>query len=174
MSRGALLTLPNLVSVTRLVFAPLFFLMPRVEARVALVVAAAASDVLDGWLARKQQRTSRVGALIDPISDRVFVLSAVLAMVLEGTLSVGQVAVLLSRDLMTTIGFFVARSVSWLRPVEFRARLAGKLVTVLQIVTLLVALVRPALLPALVAATGIVSLVAVADYTLALWRARAR
>ena len=174
MSRGALLTLPNMVSVTRLFLAPIFFMVPRVEARVALVVAAAASDMLDGWLARRQRRTSRVGAILDPIADRVFVLTAVLTLVLEGALSVGQVAVLLARDIMTTIGFFVARSVSWLRPVELRARAPGKLVTVLQIVTLLVVLARPASANLLIALTGIVSVVAVADYTLALWRERAR
>src|SRR5690606_1092631 len=174
MSRGALLTLPNMVSVTRLFLAPIFFMVPRVEARVALVIAAAASDMLDGWLARRQRRTSRVGAILDPIADRVFVLTAVLTLVLEGALSVGQVAVLLARDIMTTIGFFVARSVSWLRPVELRARAPGKLVTVLQIVTLLVVLARPASANLLIALTGIVSVVAVADYTLALWRERAR
>jgi len=174
MSRGALLTLPNMVSVTRLVFAPIFFMVPRVEARVALVLAAAASDMLDGWLARRQLRASRIGALIDPVADRVFVLTAVLTMVLEGALSVGQVAVLLSRDIMTTIGFFVARRVSWLRPVEFRARMPGKVVTVLQVVTLLAALVLPARVGLLVAITGLVSLVAVTDYTLVLWRERAR
>lgn len=174
MSRGALLTLPNMVSVTRLVFAPIFFLVPRVEARVALVIAAAVSDMLDGWLARRQHRASRVGALIDPVADRVFVLAAVLTMVLEGALSVRQVAVLLSRDVMTTIGFLVARRVSWLRPVEFRARMPGKAVTVLQIATLLAVLVLPERVGALVVITGIVSVVAVADYTLALWRARVR
>jgi phosphatidylglycerophosphate synthase len=174
MSRGALLTLPNMVSVTRLVFAPIFFMVPRVEARVALVLAAAASDMLDGWLARRQLRASRIGALIDPVADRVFVLTAVLTMVLEGALSVGQVAVLLSRDIMTTIGFFVARRVSWLRPEEFRARMPGKVVTVLQVITLLAALVLPARVGLLVAITGLVSLVAVTDYTLVLWRERAR
>lgn len=174
MSRGSLLTLPNLISVSRLFLAPVFFMVPRVEARVALVIAAAASDMLDGWLARRHRQKSRFGAILDPVADRVFVLTALLALVLEGVLSVGQVTVLLSRDIMTTVGFFVARSVSWLRPVEFRARMPGKLVTVLQIVTILVALVAPDHTRALVVVTSVGSVVAVSDYTLVLWRERAR
>ncbi len=174
MPRGSLLTLPNLLSVSRLFLAPVFFMVPRTEARVALVIAAAASDMLDGWVARRRHQRSRFGAILDPVADRVFVLTALLALVLEGALSVGQVTVLLSRDIMTTVGFFVARSVSWLRPVEFRARMPGKLVTVLQMVTLLAAVVAPARAYWLVVLIGLVSVVAVVDYTMVLWRERVR
>lgn len=174
MPRGSLLTLPNLISVSRLFLAPIFFMVPRTEARVALVIAAAASDMLDGWLARRHRQKSRFGAILDPVADRVFVLTALLALVIEGALSVGQVAVLLSRDIMTTVGFFVARNVSWLRTVEFRARMPGKLVTVLQMVTLLTAIVAPARAHALVVLTGVASVVAVIDYTMMLWRERVR
>lgn len=137
-----------------------------------LVVAAAASDMLDGWLARRRRMASRTGAIIDPVADRVFVLTAVVVLLMEGALSLGQTLVLLLRDVMTTVGFIVARSVSWLRPVEFRARMAGKVVTVLQVVVLLAALLRPALVPPLVLATGAAAVISVVDYTVALWRAR--
>ncbi len=174
MPGGSLLTLPNLISLSRLFLAPAFFVLPRVEARVALVIAAAASDMLDGWLARRLGSKSRFGAILDPVADRVFVLTALLALVLHGTLSPAQVAIVLSRDVMTTLGFFVASSVSWLRPVEFRARKPGKLVTVLQMLTLLVALMIPARAGMMVVLTGLASVVAVADYTMVLWRERVR
>ena len=48
---------------------------------------------------------------------------------------------MISRDLMTAVGFLVARVIPWLRPVQFKARFSGKLVTVLQLVTF-VALLR--------------------------------
>lgn len=174
MSRGSLFTWPNLISVSRLFLAPVFLLVPRTEVRITLVIAAAASDMLDGWLARRQSRKSRFGAILDPVADRVFVLTALLALVMEGALSVAQVAVLLSRDIMTTIGFIVARGVSWLRPVEFRARVPGKLVTALQVVTLLIVLWAPDHTSALVVLTGATSVVAVTDYTMVLWRERQR
>jgi len=75
---------------------------------------------------------------------------------------------------MTTIGFLVARRVSWLRPVTFKARPAGKLVTVLQLITLYLAVIRPSLAPSFVLLVGAAAAVAIVDYTLALWRARVR
>jgi cardiolipin synthase (CMP-forming) len=75
---------------------------------------------------------------------------------------------------MTAVGFFVARVVSWLRPVEFKARLAGKVVTVLQFVTFVALLRFPQFVTICLWAVGLTSAYSIADYTYALWRARAR
>ena len=56
----------------------------------------------------------------------------------------------------------------------FQARLSGKVVTVLQLITLAALLVAPAIAPWLIALVGVASVLSIADYTLALWRARAR
>lgn len=172
--RGALFSLPNVVSMSRLVLAAGFVGARGPEERLVLIGAASVTDFLDGWLARRRNAATRWGALIDPIADRVFVLAAVSAFLLSGELSVLQYFILLSRDVMTAIGFVVARLVPWLRPVEFKARYLGKLVTVLQLATLVAVLAAPRFVPALVAAVGVVSAGAILDYTLALWRSRAR
>src|SRR4051812_46302511 len=70
-------TLPNVISCSRLVFAAGFVASGTVEARVGLIGAAALTDFLDGWLARRVHATSKWGALLDPIADRVFVLTVV-------------------------------------------------------------------------------------------------
>jgi phosphatidylglycerophosphate synthase len=57
--------------------------------------------------------------------------------------------------------------------VVFKARWSGKLVTVLQLVTLAAVLLAPAALPLLLVAVAIISTISIVDYTLALWRARA-
>lgn len=174
MSRDALLTLPNAVSMSRLVLASLFVVVPNQPARVAIVAVAGATDMLDGWLARRTRTASRLGAIIDPIADRLFVLAVILAFLLEGALTWGQTLLLLSRDVATTIGFFVARTVSWLRPVQLKARLPGKLVTALQMAVLVSVLLVPAAVHTLVLLVGAVSVVAIVDYTLMLWRERER
>lgn len=140
-----------------------------------LICAAAASDFFDGWLARRTNTTTRWGALVDPIADRIFVLVAVVMYVLNGDLSLAASLLLLARDIATALGFFVARAVPGLRGVEFKARFPGKIVTVLQLVTL-VALVVGAqpVTPWLIALVGLASAFAIADYTHFLWRARAR
>jgi phosphatidylglycerophosphate synthase len=173
MSRERLLTLPNAVSMSRLVLAAAFIAMREPAARVTLLVAASATDFLDGWLARRRQATTRSGALIDPIADRFFVFTAVCTFLLEGAISTAAYFTLLSRDIATAIGYLVARSIPWLRAVAFRARLLGKLVTVLQLLTLIAVLVAPAVVPWLVIVVGAASAASIADYTLTLWRERA-
>lgn len=174
MDRGPLLSLPNIVSLSRLLLAALFVALPSPQARLALIVAASITDYLDGWLARRANLITKWGALIDPISDRIFVLTAVCVFLFNGAISTAQYFILISRDVMTAIGFLVARSVSWLRPVTFRARIAGKLVTALQLATLVALIVRPTVINALVIAVGIASAIAVVDYTVMLWRERER
>jgi cardiolipin synthase (CMP-forming) len=143
MSRERLLTLPNVVSMSRLVLAAAFVALRDPSARLALLVVASVTDFLDGWLARRNQATTRSGALIDPIADRLFVLTALCTYLVERAISTGTFFIVLSRDIATVIGFFVARSIPWLRAVEFRARLLGKLVTVLQLLTLAAVIVAP-------------------------------
>ncbi|HEY0972711.1 MAG TPA: CDP-alcohol phosphatidyltransferase family protein [Gemmatimonadales bacterium] len=174
MSRDALLTLPNAVSMSRLVLGSLFVVVPSQPARLAIVAAAGATDMLDGWLARRTRTASRVGAIVDPIADRLFVLAVIVAFLLEGALTWGQTLLLLSRDIATTIGFFVARAVSWLRPVELRARMPGKVVTGLQMSALAAVLLLPAAVHPLVILVAVASVIAVADYTAMLWRGRLR
>ncbi len=135
---------------------------------------AGVTDMLDGWLARRLGVASRWGALIDPIADRVFVLAAVGTFVANGALSPLQAVALLLRDVMTVIGFFVAKAISWLRAVTFRARPLGKVVTVLQLATLLALIVVPRVVPALIVAVAAVAVTATGAYTLLLWRERAR
>ena len=173
MNRERLVTLPNAVSLSRLVLAAVFVAARDPIARFALVAVASVTDFLDGWLARRQHATTRSGALIDPIADRVFVFTAVCAFLVEGAISTASYFILLSRDIMTLIGYVVARSVPWLRAVEFRARWLGKVVTALQLLTLVAVIVAPSAVPTLVIVVGAASAASVADYTLTLWRERA-
>jgi len=166
--------LPNVLSSSRFVLAAGFAVVDSTGARVGLIGAAAATDFLDGWVARRSDTTSRWGALLDPLADRAFVLTAVGVLLFTGLLTTGEYFVLIMRDLATAVGFLVARAIPWLRPVVFKARLTGKAVTVLQLVALATALAAPDLLPPLLVIVAIVSVVSVADYTVALWRARER
>lgn len=173
MSRERLLTLPNAVSMSRLLLAAGFIAMREPTIRLVLIVIASATDFLDGWIARRRKTATRSGALIDPVADRFFVVTAFLTYLFEGAISTAACFVLLSRDIATAIGYLVARSVPWLRAVEFRARWLGKIVTVLQLATLLAVIVAPSAVPTLVIAVGALSAASIADYTLTLWRERA-
>ncbi|HLA13777.1 MAG TPA: CDP-alcohol phosphatidyltransferase family protein [Gemmatimonadaceae bacterium] len=174
MTRGAVLTLPNLISLSRLVLALGFVLIQGTWERVAIILVAGFTDFIDGWIARHEKEETETGALIDPLADRIFVFVAISAYLVEGRFTAGQYFIFLSRDIATAVGFLVARLVPWLRPAVFRARMLGKIVTVLQLITLVAVLVTPAYTTLLVIAIGVVSAASIIDYTVALWRARAR
>ena len=174
MSRPPIFTLPNLVSSSRVVLAMGFVATDAAPTRLALIGIASLTDFLDGWLARRTQVVSRFGALLDPIADRLFVLGVVISYVLGGQLSLLQAIALMFRDVMSVIGFFVARNVSWLRPIPFKARPIGKAVTVLQLATFIAVLLAPSLVNVLVILVGSFGLAATIDYTLMLWRERER
>lgn len=167
-------SLPNLLSLSRLLLAAAFVAFDRVDVRIVLVMLALATDYLDGFIARQFGPMTRIGALLDPITDRVFALVGVSVLLFEGILSVPGYFIMISRDIMTAIGFVVARIMPSLRGVAFRARFAGKLVTVLQLGTFIVLLLRPSAAQPLLVMIAMASLWAVVDYTWMLHRERAR
>jgi cardiolipin synthase len=171
-ARPRLRDLPNVLSLSRLVFAVGFVAADGAMARVGFVGAAGLSDVLDGWLARRLNVATPWGALIDPTADRIFLLTATLSLVASDALTVPGALVLLSRDIATAIGFVVAIVVPWLRPTEFKARLLGKLVTLLQFLTLLAVLLAPTLARPLLLLVAVTSAWSIIDYTAVLWRTR--
>ncbi|MEO8908932.1 MAG: CDP-alcohol phosphatidyltransferase family protein [Gemmatimonadaceae bacterium] len=174
MNRRALFTLPNTVSLSRVVLALAFVLVSEPWDRIALIVVAGFTDFIDGWLARRGKSESSAGALLDPIADRIFVLVAISTYLIEGQLTTGQYFIFLTRDLATAVGFLVAKIIPTLRPAVFRARMLGKIVTVLQLIALVAIIIVPELTNILVLTIGAVSAASIVDYTFALWRARTR
>lgn len=172
MERGTFFNLPNSISLSRLLLAFAFVAIDGTWERVTLIIAAATTDFLDGWLARRAKSASVAGALIDPIADRLFVLAAVSSYLIEGRLTTGQFIIFLSRDIMTAIGFIVARFIPGLTAASFRARFLGKAVTGLQLATLFAVLVAPSSVQVLVILIGLLSAASIVDYTAALERAR--
>jgi CDP-diacylglycerol--glycerol-3-phosphate 3-phosphatidyltransferase/cardiolipin synthase len=174
MTRGAVFTLPNSISLSRLVLALAFVLISGAWERVAIIVIAGVTDFMDGWLARHEKEETETGALIDPLADRIFVFVAISVYLVEDRFTAGEYFIFLARDIATAIGFLVAKIIPWLRPAVFRARMLGKIVTVLQLVALVAVLVTPQYTWPLVLGIGIASAAAIVDYTVALWRARMR
>ncbi len=97
-------TVPNVLSVIRLLFIPLFLylFLGLGEDGWALVVlfVSGGTDWLDGKLARALDQSSRVGALLDPLVDRLSVVSTLVAFVVRGILPWWVAAILVGRDLV--------------------------------------------------------------------------
>ena len=174
MRAAELRSVPNLLSISRLALAVAFVVARGADTRIVLVMLALTTDYLDGWIARQFGPMTRAGALLDPIADRVFVLVAVSVFLFEAELTTLEYFIMISRDVMTAVGFLVARIMPSLRAVAFQARLPGKLVTTLQLATFVAILIKPAAASPMIKVVGVVSLWAIIDYTWALNRARAR
>jgi cardiolipin synthase (CMP-forming) len=172
--RASIRALPNIISSSRVLLAAGFVAADTDNGRLALVGVAGLTDFLDGWIARRAKVTSKWGALIDPIADRVFALVAVSTFLFTGQLTTFGYFVMISRDIMTAIGFLVARAVPWLKPIEFKARFSGKAVTVLQLIAFVAILRFPPLVTPCLWLVGLTSLWSVIDYTYGLWQDRAR
>jgi cardiolipin synthase len=84
-----LLTIPNLITVARLLCVPLFlWLLFGVEDRVwaaVLLGALGATDWVDGYIARHFDQTSVIGTVLDPVADRVLLGTAVIALMVDGS-----------------------------------------------------------------------------------------
>lgn len=164
--------LANMISMTRLPLALAFPIAADPFSRLAIALAAFVSDIVDGVVARRTGRTSRFGAILDPVTDRIFILAVLGTFAVEGALSPGQLVLLLLRDIFTALGYLVVRFARW--PVPLRARPAGKAVTGLQILIVPVVLFAPGLIPPLVGAVTVASVVAIVDYSRAGWLALQR
>jgi len=98
------LTWPNLLSTARLAGVPLFLwllLGPHADGWALLVLAlSGVTDWADGVLARKLNQQSRLGALLDPTVDRLYILASLLGLLLRSIIPLWLVAVIIGRDLV--------------------------------------------------------------------------
>jgi cardiolipin synthase len=97
-------TLPNALSVLRLLGVPLFLwllLGPHADgAALVVLMVSGITDWLDGKLARWLNQGSRLGALLDPAADRLYIVSALVALALRHVIPVWVVVLLLGRELV--------------------------------------------------------------------------
>ena len=149
------------MSLARIPLAAAFVLVPRVEWRVAILAVAAASDLLDGWLARRFGG-SRLGAVLDPVTDKAFMLTAFTMLALSRALSPMEILGVLLRDILAPVGY--AAGALLRRPFTVPARAGGKAVTVGQSLTLFAWLLGSRYIEPLAWATAAMAIYAIADY----------
>jgi CDP-diacylglycerol--glycerol-3-phosphate 3-phosphatidyltransferase len=161
-------TLADLVTALRLPLAAAFPLTESHGWHLAIIAAAATSDFADGRLARRLG-PSRVGVVLDPVADKLFMLAAFLTVAHHGLLSWWEILLVLARDVVAVIGGLGV----WLlgRPVSLPARAGGKAVTVCQLLTLVAYIAESPLVRPLAWATAAIAVYAIWDYGTAAARA---
>ena len=137
-----LLNTPNKLTVLRVIMVPVFLMFLFVDAIPlhwlwALIVFAAASitDTLDGHLARKNGQVTTFGKFLDPLADKILVLSAMIAFIELGLCGAVPVILMIAREFMVTSLRLVAVSGSGK---VIAAGILGKVKTVVQMVSVIV------------------------------------
>lgn len=128
------MTIPNLITIARLVIVPIVIVMimqGRWPAAFVLFVVAGVSDGIDGFIARRFDMRSEFGAYIDPIADKALLVSIFVTLAVVGVLPGWLAIVVVSRDLMIVSAVLL----SWVmaRPVAIKPLLVSKLNTAAQI-----------------------------------------
>lgn len=125
-----IVTVPNILSALRLVGVPLFLwliLVPEADGWAIVVLAfAGISDYLDGKIARRWNQISRVGQILDPLADRLYILATLVGLLLRGIIPWWLVAVLVGRDVIMGIVLAVVKRRTGLTglPVHFIGKAA--------------------------------------------------
>jgi cardiolipin synthase len=101
-----ILTIPNLLSLIRLGMVPVFLVFIIVGADFAaliVLVISSVTDYLDGIIARKFKQVSRLGQLLDPAADRLFIFAALVGLCVRDIIPLWLVVIIVGRDFMLAV-----------------------------------------------------------------------
>jgi phosphatidylglycerophosphate synthase len=167
------LTLPNALSLSRVPLGGVFWLaLAQGPAHAVLpfgvLAAAAATDVLDGWLARRSGTDpAGTGSWLDPICDKLFVASVLAALYVQRRAPLPLLALISTRELLQVPMVLVYRTSGTLRRwlhYDFRASLFGKAATVAQFLAVSAIILGAALAWRLAVFAFALGLLALGDY----------
>jgi cardiolipin synthase len=113
-------TIPNAISLARLIGVPVFlWLVLGVDSKagdwwaIGLLIAASASDWLDGKIARALNQQSRLGELLDPAADRLYIVATIVALAVRAIIPWWLVGLLAARELLMAVVLAVLRRRGW-------------------------------------------------------------
>jgi cardiolipin synthase len=127
-------SIPNIITLGRIMLVPIIvwaIVSSEMEVAFAVFLIAGISDAVDGFLAKRFNMTSELGALLDPLADKALLVSIYLALGIWGDIPRWIVILVVSRDIMIVTAVIV----SWLfdKPVEMKPSMVSKLNTTAQV-----------------------------------------
>ena len=169
------MNIPNILSLLRLVLVPCFAVIYMSSMKNAgiyagiVFLAAALTDVVDGYLARRWQQITKFGRILDPLADKLLQLTALACLMLKGVVPWPLCAIFLGKELLMILGgMFMVNRLDDVIP----SNLYGKVVSFLISATICAAIffheaagkVVPNLFPALFAVETVLALIALVIY----------
>ena len=130
------LTIPNLITLFRIILTPLFIIFliqGNYGKALAVFILAGVSDLADGLIARTWQQKSRLGSYLDPLADKILMAASFVTLSIYHLIPSWLTVVVLSRDVALALGVLIFRLADI--PLVIRPTLAGKWTTTFQLVT---------------------------------------
>lgn len=126
--------IPNIITLGRILLVPIVvwaIASNQMEIAFAVFVIAGISDAIDGFLAKRFNMTSELGAMLDPLADKALLVSIYMALGIWGAIPRWIVILVVSRDIMIVAAVIV----SWLfgKPIPMKPLMVSKLNTVAQV-----------------------------------------
>jgi phosphatidylglycerophosphate synthase len=156
------LTIGNILSLLRIPLGFTFLFLDRAEWLGAVVLAGAATDLLDGFLSRVTRTETEIGALLDPFCDRIFVFLGLVSFLPTERIDWAGFVILILRDIFTGGVFLVGHLAG--REMPFHSRFGGKITTSFQVLALLTLVFWPTYVKIPVFLAGISAVYAIIDY----------
>jgi cardiolipin synthase len=113
---GEILNIPNLLSFLRIALVPVFlwFLLEEMfVSAISVLAVAGLTDFLDGYLARKLNQTTKLGKMLDPVADRLYIFATLLALSATGYVPWWLAGLVILRDLLMLISLPILASVGY-------------------------------------------------------------
>jgi len=142
-----MLTIPNFLTLLRIVAVPVFLILVTYErwgAALCLFLGAGITDAVDGVLARLTDSRSDLGASLDPLADKLLLVSSFVILTMTGVIPVWLMILVLTRDVVILAGYLAIYFVT--TPIEVNPTAVSKFNTFLEMMTVgfaLITLARP-------------------------------
>ncbi|MBW1901051.1 MAG: CDP-diacylglycerol--glycerol-3-phosphate 3-phosphatidyltransferase [Deltaproteobacteria bacterium] len=135
------MTIPNLITILRIILTPIFIIFLLNDAylpALILFVVAGISDAIDGLIARLFNQKSKLGAFLDPLADKILLVSAFVVLSAKNDVYAWLAVVVISRDFLILLGVLILFLNS--QDFTFKPSIVSKMTTCMQLATVFVAL----------------------------------
>jgi len=169
------MTLANRITLLRLMLIPVFVVCVMSYSRhqpwvrylaLGVYFTAAISDCLDGFIARAYNQKTKLGAVLDPLADKLFINIAFVVLAVNDQwmtpVPYWFPVIILSRDVLIVIGAYLINE--YFGPVRIRPRITGKITTVCQNASIIAVLLEVGFAYTILAITLIMTVVSFIDY----------
>ncbi|MFN2427605.1 MAG: CDP-alcohol phosphatidyltransferase family protein [Candidatus Binatia bacterium] len=168
--------IPNVLTLARILAVPLFLSLlveGENDAALAIYLLAGLTDAIDGMIARTWNMRTELGAHMDPLADKLLVVSSFIALGIMGLVPRPLMIIVITRDVVILGGFLLTAAIVG-KSMEMKPSLSGKLTTFTQLLSVTLVLIDLAqwfdiptdVLNAVFIATGLASFVSGSGYVL--------